>query len=181
MRISYTGRQVDLTPAQLRKVEAAFVKIGKLLDGKEEREARVILSMERHLHNAEITLDYYDHRLVGVGSGPDTYTALNGAIEKFEKQAVKVRQRWRDLKRQPRQAPETMQVETVGNSEPETEPVDVQIFRVNHHERRKPMSLEEALLEMERGLDYLVYVDSETDRVSVLIRRRDGNLDLVET
>lgn len=179
MRISYTGRQVELAPAQLRKIETAFAKIGKLLDGKEEKEAHVVLSLERHLHNAEITLDYYDHRLVGAGSGPDLYTAMNAAIEKFEKQAVKLRERRRDLKRQPRKGAEI--VEPAGNPEPETEPANGQVFRVNHHERRKPMTIEEALIEMENDLDYLVYVDSETDRVSVLIRRRDGNFDLVET
>jgi putative sigma-54 modulation protein len=54
------------------------------------------------------------------------------------------------------------------------------IFRINHHQRRKPMTLDEALLEMEKGRDYLVYRDAETDRVAVLVRRRDGDFDLVE-
>jgi hypothetical protein len=30
------------------------------------------------------------------------------------------------------------------------------------------------------GRDYVVYRDAETDRVNVLIRRRDGNFDLIE-
>jgi putative sigma-54 modulation protein len=105
---------------------------------------------------------------------------MHAAIEKLEKQAVKVRERWRDLKRVPRKeaeispaAPEAPEVE--GEVEPG------QVFRVNHHERRKPMTLEEALMAMEQDRDYLVYVDAETDNVSVLIRRRDGNFDLVET
>jgi putative sigma-54 modulation protein len=42
------------------------------------------------------------------------------------------------------------------------------------------MTLEEALLEMEKGADYLVYRDAETSRVAVLVRRRDGNFDLIE-
>ena len=42
------------------------------------------------------------------------------------------------------------------------------------------MTLDEAMLEMENSRDYLVYRDSETDRVSVLVRRRDGNFDLIE-
>jgi hypothetical protein len=33
---------------------------------------------------------------------------------------------------------------------------------------------------MEKGGDYLVYRDAESDRVAVLMRRRDGNFDLVE-
>ena len=35
-------------------------------------------------------------------------------------------------------------------------------------------------VEMERGRDYLVYRDAETDRLAVLVRRRDGHFDLVE-
>ena len=44
MKLTYTGRQVELAPAQLKKIESRFSKIGKLLDGKEEREAHVVLS-----------------------------------------------------------------------------------------------------------------------------------------
>jgi hypothetical protein len=29
--------------------------------------------------------------------------------------------------------------------------------------------------------DYLVFRDAETDRLSVLLRRRDGNFDLIES
>jgi hypothetical protein len=42
------------------------------------------------------------------------------------------------------------------------------------------MTLEEALLDMEKDGDYLVYRDAETDCLSVLVRRRDGNFDLIE-
>ncbi len=47
MKITYTGRQVELLPAQLTKLEGQFSKVGKLLDGKSECEAHVILSLER--------------------------------------------------------------------------------------------------------------------------------------
>jgi putative sigma-54 modulation protein len=42
------------------------------------------------------------------------------------------------------------------------------------------MTLDEALIEMEKARDYLVYRDTETGRVNVLMRRRDGHFDLVE-
>ena len=55
--------------------------------------------------------------------------------------------------------------------------------------RRKPMTLDEALLEMDQNRDYLVYRDSERDAdrdkerpgLSVLVRRRDGHFDLIES
>ena len=64
--------------------------------------------------------------------------------------------------------------------QPEAETASAAVYRVNHHEKRKPMTLDEAILEMDKTRDYLVYRDAETDRVTVLVRRRDGNFDLVE-
>lgn len=175
MKITYTGRQVELAPAQLKKLQAQFAKIGKLLDGRRECEAHVVLSLERHLHHAEATIHYYNHQLVGLGSGTDLFNAIRAASEKLEKQVLKARTKFRDNKRGPRKA----------SSEAETEPAAVeaepapQVNKINH-QKRKPMTLDEAVLEMDKSRDYLVYRDAETDRVSVLVRRRDGNFDLVE-
>lgn len=178
MKITYTGRQVELAPAQLKKLESGFAKIGKLLDGRRECEAHVILSLERHLHHAEATVNYYGHQLVGLGSSADLFTAIHGASEKLEKQAVKARTKWRDNKRAPRKAP-TETEPPAAAAEPEPAP-ETRVYRVNANQKRKPITLDEALLEMETTRDYLVYRDAESDRVSVLVRRRDGNFDLVE-
>lgn len=178
MRITYTGRQVELAPAQLKKIAAQFAKVGKLLDGKEEREAHVVLSLERHLHQAEVTVHYHNHELVGIGSNADLFTAIHSAADRLEKQAIKVRAKWRDAKRTPRKEA-AAEPATAAEPVPEQEG-ERRLFRVNHHQRRKPMTLDEALLEMEKDRDYLVYRDAETDRVCVLVRRRDGHYDLVE-
>jgi putative sigma-54 modulation protein len=182
MKIKYTGRQVELAPAQLKKLESRFAKIGKLLDGRRECEAHVVLSLERHLHRAEVTVNYFNHPLVGVGSSSDLFTAIHSAAEKLEKQAVKARTKWRDTRRAPKPAPEEA-AEPAAAAEPVADPeaeAERRVYHINHHQKRKPMTLEEALLEMEKKKDYLVYRDAETDRVSVLVRRRDGDFDLVE-
>jgi putative sigma-54 modulation protein len=182
MKITYTGRQVELAPAQLRKLESHVSKIGKLLDGRKESEAHVILSLERHLHQAEVTVNYHGHQLVGLGSDNDLFTSIHAAIEKLEKQAVKVRTKWRDTQRKPAAdaAGAAAEPEAEAGVEAEEGETERQVFRVNHHEKRKPMTLEEALLEMGKNRNYLVYRDAETDRLAVLLRRRDGNFDLVE-
>ena len=177
MKIAYTGRQVELAPAQLRKLESHFSKIGKLLDGRRECEAHVILSLERRTHRAEATINYYGHQLVGLGSSSDLFTAIHSAAERLEKQAVKAREKWRDTKRAPREVAAEPEAPVEAEAEPEAER---RVYRVNHHQKRKPITLEEAILEMEKKRDYLVYTDAETDRVSVLVRRRDGHFDLVE-
>ena len=55
-----------------------------------------------------------------------------------------------------------------------------QVYKIKPAQKRKPMTVEEAVLEMDKTRDYLVYRDAQTDKVSVLLRRRDGHFDLVE-
>jgi ribosome hibernation promoting factor len=103
MKVTYTGRQVDLSPAQSKKLTAEFDKVGKLLDnGMGEAGAHVVLSHERHLNNVEITVPYHNHELVGEGSDTDLFSAIHAAVGKLEKQALRVREKWRDSKRTPR-------------------------------------------------------------------------------
>jgi putative sigma-54 modulation protein len=179
MKITYTGRQVELAPAQIKKLEARFAKIGKLLDGRRESETHVILSLERHLHRAEATINYFGHQLAGLGSSADLFTAVHGAAEKLEKQAVKARTKWRDTKRTPHKAASEAESEAPAPLELEA-PAEPKDFRVNNFQKRKPMTLDEAILEMDQKRDYLVYRDAQTDRISVLMRRKDGHFDLVE-
>jgi putative sigma-54 modulation protein len=179
MKITYTGRQVEVAPAQLKKLQDRFSKIGKLLDGKEERDAHVVLSLERKIHKAEATVNYYNHQLVGVGSSADLFTAIHLAAEKLEKQCVKARTKWRDAKRMPRKSAPEVETEKPVPAESENDR-GRQVYKIKPAQRRKPMTVEEAVLEMDKSQDYLVYRDAQTDKVSVLLRRRDGHFDLVE-
>jgi ribosomal subunit interface protein len=93
MKITYTGKEA-LTPAENGKIEAKFAKLAKLLDAPSgEREAHVILAEQRHLKRAEITIQYHDHRLFGEESAADAFTAISTAIEKMEKQILKLREK----------------------------------------------------------------------------------------
>src|SRR5580658_1389907 len=107
MKVTYTGRDVDLSPAQTDKLTAEFDKVGKLLDnGMGEAGAHVVLSHERHLNNVEITVPYHNHELIGEGSDPDLFSAIHAAVGKLEKQALRVREKWRESKRVPRKETE---------------------------------------------------------------------------
>jgi putative sigma-54 modulation protein len=189
MKVTYSGKLEALTPAETSKIEAKFGKIAKLLDARQgEREAKVILNTERHLHSAEITVHYREHDLVGIGSAADTFTAITTALDRLEKQALRLRERLRDNSRAPKvekaefQAPAGAAAgegESVAEMESEEETPAPQVFRINHRSGRKPMTLEEAMLAI-GGREYLVYHDAATDRLNVLLRRRDGNFDLIE-
>jgi putative sigma-54 modulation protein len=197
MNINYTGRHDAFPPKQLAKLEAKLQKIAKLVERKGEREAHVILTQERFLHNVEITFNAWDHSFVGIGSDRDLEVAANTALDKVEKQIVKLRTKWRDTSRRhkdkeatvlqaivevPAAVGRTKSKKASARSAPQAEVDRKKVFRVNHGDgSSKPMTLEEAMLEMEASQDYLVYRDARTDRVTVLMRRPDGHFDLIES
>ncbi|HMD49207.1 MAG TPA: ribosome-associated translation inhibitor RaiA [Bryobacteraceae bacterium] len=196
MKISYTGRHEAFPLKARTKFEAKLQKLSKMIDRRNEREAHVILSQERFLQKVEITVNAWDHAMVGVGSDADLEVAANDALDKLEKQVLKLRNKWRDTTRHKVKGAEPGPV-LVKAAEPargakkaKTKPAvrasgdqssRKKIFRVNHNNGSKPMTVEEAMLEMEDSQDYMVYRDAQTERVQVLMRRPDGHFDLIES
>jgi putative sigma-54 modulation protein len=204
MKISYTGKSETIPPRQRAKLEAKLQKLSKVLERRGEKEAHIVLTQERFLHKVEITINALDHALVGIATDSDIAVAALEAFDRLEKQLLKLRARWRDTKRvrdkeadgekasatlQPPSRPATSnkarQAAKAAASEKKVvsakKAARKQVFRVNHAEDSKPMTLEEAMLEMESSEDYLVYRDAQTDRVTVLMRRSDGHFDLIES
>ena len=105
MKISYRGLKKDLPAVQKEKLDVKLAKLAKLLDGPSgEREAHVVVTNERHLHNAEITLHYLGHQMVGTDSDADLFLALCKALDKAGKQVTKQRAKWRGKARPSRAA-----------------------------------------------------------------------------
>lgn len=203
MRLVYTGRNVEFPPQQMRKLNAKLDRISKLMGRNGDKEAHVIVRQERHLQNVEITLNTWDHQMVALGADGDLFTSMNEALEKLEKQVSKLRAKWRDTRRkgdvsETEAAPAAAAEQTVSRApkgkvaRPKTaapvaaRPTTTKVFRVDQNgdrfpdHRHKPMTVDEAMLEIGPNEDYLMFLDADTNRVSVLMRRRDGNFDLLE-
>ncbi len=191
MKVTYKGLPHDLPAKVQEKLDTKFGKLAKLLDSAAgEKSAHVVLTNERHLHKAEVTLQIHDHTLVGLGGDADLFHAVSAALLKLEKQALKHNARGRELRR--RQSVAKRETADVGSRkvQPPVPGITIdrpkpRIFRVRTHERRKPITQEEALLLMEDGRQYIVFrsvaPDRITqDRITMLIRRPDGHLDMIE-
>jgi putative sigma-54 modulation protein len=199
MKVSYTGIKHGL-PAKLQeKLDTKFAKLSKLVDGRGEKRAHVVVTSERHLHKAEITLHIHNHQLVGIGSDSDVFKAMSAALERIEKQAVKEGAKWRETTRRSDSIKVTSAMEAEpasglatsrksappkagnGHARRMATSSDARVFRPDNHERGKPITLEEALLQMEDGRDYVAYRDADKQAVCMLIRRPDGHYDLIES
>ncbi|HEX5230032.1 MAG TPA: ribosome-associated translation inhibitor RaiA [Bryobacteraceae bacterium] len=198
MKITYTGNFEAIPQRQRAKLEAKLQKLSKVLERRGEKEAHIVITQQRFLQKVEITVNAWDHALVGIGTNADVTIAAMEAADRLEKQLLKMRERWRDTKRvRDKEAdgekasaalqPAPVKTKAVKPARAAKESASAkkagrrQVFRINHSEDRKPMTLEEAMLEMEASQDYLVYRDAQTDRVTVLMRRSDGHFDLIES
>jgi putative sigma-54 modulation protein len=195
MKLIVSGKTKDFTPELEEKVKTKISKLSKFVERRGEREVHVTHQIERHLHKVEVIVNFYDHSLVAEGIDGDLDAALCQAVEKLEKQVVKLKTRWRDTHRDAKGVRSTKESwesnEAQGlESNPQSLPAArnnglaprPKVFRVDYYEGRKPMTLQEAILEMQRDSDdYVVYRDSARNCLSVLVRRPDGNFDLIES
>jgi putative sigma-54 modulation protein len=175
MQIEYTGRQMEVTADLHQYVEERLSKITRLL--RDRYTLHVILTAERHLRIAEVTLKFRDHSVVGIEQTSDARSSINGALDKIERQVVKLIERRRTRKRRP--APTSTVLLNVLRPE-RVDHLDREVLETEHLPI-KPLSVEEAIESQDlarRGA--VVFRNSETERVNVIYRRPDGKLALIE-
>lgn len=177
MKIHYTGKLEKIDADTQKKLDARFARLSKLLDGRSEKELHVILKHERHLHRAELTLNVGGQPQAGIHAATDQITALAGACDKLEKQMLKLHDKKLGVKR--RAGKPVMPVAVSVEVEADKEPTAVRVYRTAP--QRKPMTVDEALLLLDGKREYVAYRDAGTSRLSLLIRRKDGHLDLIES
>jgi len=175
MRIDFTGRQMDVSPALQEYTTQRLNKLTRLLRNKFE--LHVILTAEKHRRIAEITLSFRDHSLVGIETTADARSSINGALDKLERQAVRLMGKRRERKRRPKPA------EAVLLNVLRSQRTDDDGRRVLEKDRVpiKPMTVDEAIDSLDAArIGLVVFRNTETERVNVLYRRDDGNLGLIE-
>ncbi len=199
MNVEFTGRQYEITPAIRKLVESGLVKIRKILGDKFD--SKVTLAVEKHRHEAEITVSPRNGPLVGVARAGDMKSAINEALEHLEKQAVKYKIRWLSKKRHEQKNQEkkwngqgaqenlstavglmeTREVSLVVHKFPAVaKSTEVHLVRSDDAVATRPMTLEEAIKEAHfRDRDVFVFRDPK-GKVMVLHRTRDGKMELIE-
>ena len=199
MNVEYTGRQFEVTPNARKQVEGGLEKIQKILGS--NFDTHVILSLEKRRHIAEITVTVRNHPpIVGISEASEMTTAIGGALDRVERQAVKYKTRWKSKKRQARKKMEQVGAEqeqlsvaiAVGGDLTTAVPVKVHSFpsvvkiteahvtKSSDSVSFKPLTLEEAVKEAEfRDREVFVFRDPQ-GRVKVLHRKKDGKLELIE-
>jgi putative sigma-54 modulation protein len=87
MKVIFTGRHVDVSDSLRTFAEDRLAKMTTYLD--DIIDIHVILSVEKHRHQAEITLKTRSSDFVACAETGDMYLSLSQALDKLEAQAHK--------------------------------------------------------------------------------------------
>jgi len=195
MNVEYTARKYEITPAIRKEVETGLNKIRKILG--DRFETKVILTVEKRRHKAEITIDPPNGPIVGLAQTMDMASAVSEALDHLQKQALKHKTKWISKKRKAGKKFDGQSLEgnveaALGLAENATVSVlvhkfpavarttEVHLVHATDSVALRPMTLEEAIKEAHfRDKDVFVFRDP-TGRLIVLHRTRDGKMELIE-
>jgi putative sigma-54 modulation protein len=175
MRLDITGRHFTVTAATRKFADQRLAHAVRLLNNS-AISAHVALAKERGRVSAEIDLHVKrDHFLHGAGTAANPEAAIGIAAERIERQVEKLKGKWSSGRR--KRAPAV--VDSAVAARPVV-PNGRRIIRARRY-AVKPMSIEDAAAEIGDGKDaVIVFRNSASDAVTVLYRRPDGHLGLIE-
>lgn len=177
MKIKVLGRNIEVTDALRSSIEKKLSRLDKYFRDEGPVEAQVTLQVEKERHIVEVTLLVNGLILRGEEETGDMYASIDTVVDKLDRQIHKYKTRVNRKMREVGSNPVFADaVDEQGDDDDEyPKIVRTKRFAV------KPMSAEEAVLQMELlGHNFFVFRDAETEDVSVVYKRRDGNYGLIE-
>ena len=184
MQLQISGRNLPITEALEEHVERKLARLERILppwDPPTHVEVELFVERNRSIAQRQVveaTVHTKGPILRAREHADDMYLAIDHVVHKLERQAARYRAR-RKSHRAPhnKERMPAMPADIVLEA-PEPAPDVVKRKRFD----AKPMGLDDAILQLELiGHDFFVYRDAETEDVSVLYRRSDGQLGLIET
>lgn len=175
MKISVTFRNTEGESWQKEYVEERLGKLKRYIDNPVD--ARVILSVEKFRNTAEINLSSNGLNINSREEEKDMHLAIDNAIEKLERQLKKRKEKIRGFKSSPSRE------EASEGEAPGEEGEDLSAAKVVETRKivLKPMSIDDAILEMETTKNrFVIYRDASLENVNVIYRREDGKFALLE-
>ncbi|MBS4956423.1 MAG: ribosome-associated translation inhibitor RaiA [Clostridium sp.] len=171
MRVTVIGKNINVTSALKEIVERKISKLDRYF--KPNVEARATLTVQKNSQIFEVTIPFNGVILRCEESTDDMYKSIDLVQAKLERQIRKQRTK---LQRRSNESLRFSNFDEVALEEDDQgEIVKVKKFNI------KPMSTEEAILQMELvEHNFFVFKDSDTDNVNVIYKRKDGNYGLLE-
>ena len=175
MKITLRGKNIEITEAIEEKVSEKLSKLDKYFIVSENVEAKVLVRTYPYGQKIEVTIPTEYVLLRAEVVDQDLYNAIDLVIDKLEGQIRKYKTR---LNRKSKDNKLAFNLASIEPLDDEEEDVLVKTKTITP----KPMDMEEAIMQMELiGHSFFVYRDAESDSISIVYRRNDGDYGLIET
>ena len=174
MRITITGRNIELTPGIKEAVEEKLSKLEKYF--KPDTDVNVTLSVEKERQKIEVTIPTKGHTIRAEEVSNDMYVSIDLVEETLERQLIKYRTKIISKKMN---AAASFKAEYL-EEQVEDDEEEVKIVRSKRYDL-KPMYPEDACIQMELlGHDFFVFVNAETDETCVVYKRKGNTYGIIE-
>lgn len=173
MRITVTGKNIEMTSALKNVVESKLERLEKYF--KPDVEAHATLSVQKNRQIIEVTIPFNGVILRGEEENKDMYASIDLVVDKLERQIRKQK-----TKLQRKVHADSLKYQFIPDYEKEDVGKEQKIVKTKRF-AIKPMSNEEAVLQMELlAHSFFVYKNADTGEVNVVYKRKDGNYGLIE-
>jgi len=174
MQINIRGEKIVVTSAIKEYVEEKMSKMDRYFENPEDIKCSVLVKVKNNEQKIEVTVPTSKFTLRAEERNDDLYAAIDLVIDKLERQIRKNKTR---LNNKYKNTP-AFEMNFAFESEDEEEAVSKIVKRKNIE--MKPMDEEEAILQMELiNHDFFVFKNIEEECVSVIYKRKDGSVGII--
>lgn len=175
MKYTVKGKNVSVSDAMLEKAKKKIDKFAKFFKSDYEAEAILTFKVEKGRNIFEATIHAPGALIRAEESSDDMYASIDLVEEKLERQLRKHKTRLGKKIRQDQLVQENFNIE-----EPVYEEEDYDVVKTKRFPL-KPMNIDEAILQMSLlGHSFFVFINSESEKVNVVYKRKDGRYGLIE-
>lgn len=185
MQMNITFRHLDPIDSLKNYAREKVERVNKYLD--KATDAHVVLSVEKHLHSADIRIQSGPFVLRGRERSEDMYASIDLAMDKIERQLKRYKERLKSHHGRERVHHRQELVNqlkarhtVLDLPQPDAEQRDNKIVKTNEF-LAHPMSVDEAVMQMDlMNNEFYVFTNSTTMEMNVVYRRKDGHVGLIE-
>lgn len=178
--IEISGRNVEVTDRLRKLIDAKFSKIEKYFT--DIIEVRCVLQQEKHRNICEIYVVGKDYDVKSIQEADTMEEAVKATIGNLKSQARKERERITDHHRRDGSTAKQRGTEWQVQIFPRKPSSDSYLSRIIRTDRLpiEPMTVEEGAMKLDDSThEFIVFRDSDTERVTVIYKRADGNFGLI--
>ncbi len=178
MKIKFNFKNFEPSEHLKKYAQERYEKLSKYLQDSGNAELQVNLEVEKFRHIAETILTAKDIHISATEETEDMYSTVDLSLDKLEAQLRKQREKVKDKKKKIREKQVRMDIINFGPVESGVR--EPRIVATDHYEP-KPMSLEEAAMQLETlNYEFFVFLNAETERINVVYRRKNGDFGFID-